>query len=160
MKNYLIPAFFSVLLLAACSNEKAKTTATETADTGLLSTDLVNNPRTASGNNEAAMAAMPTMDFQDTVFDFGAIKQGDVVTHEFTFTNNGKNPLIISSAKGSCGCTVPQYPDEPIPPGKSGIMKVQFNSAGKEGHQEKSISITANSKRGFHLLFIKGDVNK
>lgn len=143
--------------LASCKEEKPKA---EQRNKDLLPTSLVNNPRSANGGNPEELASMPTLDFADSVFDFGTINEGDVVSHEFEFTNNGKNPLIISAAKGSCGCTVPEYPNEPIPPGKSNIMKVQFNSAGKQGHQEKSVAVTTNSNRGVHMLYIKGNVKK
>lgn len=159
MKKYILFTLLSVSVFTACKENKPKQEE-NTDDKGLLSTDLVNNPRTANGNNAEEIANMPTMDFQDTLYDFGSIKEGDVVSHDFAFTNNGKNPLIITGAKGSCGCTAPEYPSEPIPPGKSSIMKVQFNSSGKEGHQEKSVSITTNSNRGVHMLYIKGDVKK
>ena len=155
MKKSLL--ILMVAAFAACKEEKPKE---ELKDKNLLPTDLVNNPRSANGGNPEELAAMPTMDFVDTVFDFGTIKDGDVVSKEFEFTNNGKNPLIVSNAKGSCGCTVPEYPAEPIPAGKSNKIKVQFNSAGKEGRQEKSISITTNSSRGIHMLYVKGNVTK
>ena len=100
------------------------------------------------------------MDFRDTVFDFGTMRDGEVVGHEYAFTNNGRTPLIISNASGSCGCTVADFPREPVAPGKSGSIKVSFSSAGKEGHQEKSVSLTTNSARGVHVLYIKGEVTK
>ena len=129
-------------------------------DPNRLSAELVNNPRSAVGDPSQDIEAMPTMTFKDSVFNFGTIREGDVVRHEYEFTNHGKNPLIISNAQGSCGCTVPEYPSQPIPPGKSGIIKVEFHSEGKVGHQEKSVSITTNSQKGMHRLFIKGDVTE
>lgn len=144
-----LPAFF----MAACqdSGEKNK-------DSGLLPTNLVNNPRSAKGIDSASFNALPTMDFRDTVHDFGKIREGEIASFEFDFTNNGKTPLIISSAIGSCGCTVADFPREPLPPGQSGTIKVQFSSANREGHQEKTVAITTNTGRGTHMLFIKGDV--
>ncbi len=126
----------------------------------LLATDLVNNPRTATGLDSTAVLQLPTMDFRDTVRDFGTIKQGEVVTVTYEFTNNGKAPLIISKAAGSCGCTVADYPKEPLAPGRSSSVEVQFSSAGKEGHQEKSITLTTNSNRGAHFLYIRGEIVK
>jgi len=98
------------------------------------------------------------MNFRDTVFDFGTIKEGEVVSHDFEFTNNGKSPLVISNASAACGCTVPDYPREPLEPGRSAIVKVRFHSAGKQGYQEKSVSLSTNSRRGTHTLYIKGEV--
>lgn len=157
MKQFLLFAVLSMLGLSSCSNESSKNETTLT-DSTLLSTDLVNNPRTANGIAPEDLEAMPTMEFSDTVYNFGTIKEGDIVVHEFEFKNNGKNPLIISNAKGTCGCTAPEYSTEPIPGGKTGVMKIQFNSAGKSGFQNKSVSITTNSKRGIHVLYIKGEV--
>ena len=143
-----------VVFLSSCNLNQT----TQVDNKKLLSTDLIDNPRTATGTDSATLASLATMDFKDTVFMFGTIREGEVVTHEFEFKNNGKRPLIISSAKGSCGCTVADFPTEPMIPGQTGIMKVRFNSAGKTGHQEKTITILNNSNRGVHLLYLKGDV--
>lgn len=152
MKRYLI---ISLLALAACGDGGKKP-----EDDGKLSTSLVNNPHTASGMDTVAEGLKPTMDFKDTVHNFSTMHEDEVVQYEFSFTNNGKTPLIITDASGSCGCTVPEYPHDPLPPGKSGIMKVTFNSSGKSGHQEKSVTIHANTVRNIHMLFIKADVEK
>src|SRR5215216_1648023 len=78
----------------------------------------------------------PDFKFEEEEFNFGTIKQGEVVTHVYTFTNTGKEPLIITSASGSCGCTVPEYPKEPIKKGEKASIKVTFNSGGKMGMQD------------------------
>ena len=96
--------------------------------------------------------------FEKEVYDFGAIKQGDVVNYEFKFTNVGKEPLIITEAHGSCGCTVPEYPKEPIKAGGKGVIKVTFNSAGKSSMQDKTVTISSNAKGGPKVLHIKGNV--
>ena len=80
-------------------------------------------------------------------FDFGEMNQGDVVHHTFTFTNSGSNPLIITDAKGSCGCTIPTWPKEPIAPGGTGNIEVQFNSTGKKDIQDKTVTLTANTEQ-------------
>jgi hypothetical protein len=103
---------------------------------------------------------MPTMDFKDSVHDFGNLKEGEVGTYDFEFVNNGKKPLIIASATGSCGCTVPEYPHEPIAPGKGGVIKVKFDTQGKIGHQEKSVTINTNSATGVKMLYIKAEVEE
>lgn len=123
-----------------------------------LPTSIVNNPHTANGIDTVSAARKPTMDFADTVHNFEKIHQGESVTHEFSFVNNGKTPLIISSASGSCGCTVPEYPHDPVQPGQKGVIKVTFNSAGKQGHQEKSVTIINNTVRGLSMLYIRGEV--
>jgi len=155
MKRYLV---LSLLVMAACNN--GTNNKTPGADTSAVSTSLVNNPHTADGIDTVAAAMKPTMDFRDTVHDFATVHENEHVSCEFTFTNNGKTPLIISSATGSCGCTVPEYPHDPIAPGQGGTMKVTFNSAGKSGHQEKSVSIRTNTVKGLHMLYIKADITK
>ena len=93
-------------------------------------------------------------------FNFGTIKQGDVINHEFVFTNVGKEPLVITESHGSCGCTVPQWPKEPIKKGEKGVIKVTFNSAGKMGLQDKTVTITSNAKSNPKVIHLKGTVEK
>lgn len=104
-------------------------------------------------------AKYATMDFDKTEHDFGDIMQGDKVETIFTFTNNGEADLIIESAKGSCGCTVPEYPKTPVKPGDKATMTVSFNSVGKKGHHKKSVSIQANTEAGVERLTIKANIN-
>jgi Protein of unknown function (DUF1573) len=155
MKRYAIALI--MIAFAACNqsgNDKDKSA----TDSSLLSTSLVNNPHSANGLDTATYNAKATMDFKDTLHNFGNVQQGEMVQYEFEFTNNGKSPLIISSATGSCGCTVADYPHDPVMPGKSAAMKTMFSSAGKSGHQEKSITIVTNAKRPVYMLYIKADV--
>jgi hypothetical protein len=147
-----------LLLIAGVVACKNGNTGNKPADNGQINASWVNNPRTADGMDTVAAARKPTMDFTDTVHDFGKIKQDEVVSYEFTFHNNGKTPLLISGATGSCGCTVPAYPHDPIAPGGSGVMKVTFNSASKSGPQNKTVTITTNALRSIHMLYIKAEV--
>ena len=96
--------------------------------------------------------------FDVETYDFGTIKQGESVTYDFNFSNTGKEPLIISEAHGSCGCTVPVWPKEPLKKGDKGQIKVTFNSAGKQGMQDKTITITSNASDSPKVLHIKGTV--
>lgn len=100
----------------------------------------------------------PVMEFEKTEHDFGMINQGDKVQYVFKFKNAGEADLIISKAKGSCGCTVPEYPKEPIKPGASGELKVSFNSAGKHGKQTKNVTLTTNTKNGMEKLVIHASI--
>jgi hypothetical protein len=100
----------------------------------------------------------PDFKFEFDSYDFGTIKQGDKVTYDFSFTNTGKEPLIISEAHGSCGCTVPQWPKEPVAKGAKAIIHVEFNSTGKMGMQDKTVTITSNAKSGQKVLHLKGNV--
>lgn len=99
------------------------------------------------------------MDFEHEEFDFGKIKQGDKVVHDFKFSNTGQADLKITDARGSCGCTVPEYPKEPIKPGESGTIKVSFNSAGKSGETEKTVTLMCNVKEGTKILKIKANID-
>lgn len=94
--------------------------------------------------------------FEVDEHNFGSIKQGEVVNYDFKFTNTGKEPLIIANASGSCGCTVPDWPKDPIKPGASGVIKVSFNSSGKSGMQDKTVTITSNSKTPTKVIHVKG----
>lgn len=101
---------------------------------------------------------LPTMDFKETEHDFGTITEGQKVEKKFTFTNSGKSDLIISNAQGSCGCTVGEYPTSPVKPNEEGVIKVTFNSQGKHGKQQKSVTISANTKNRKEMLQIFADV--
>ncbi|HNL06833.1 MAG TPA: DUF1573 domain-containing protein [Chitinophagales bacterium] len=108
----------------------------------------------------AALAAMAktTAKFDKMEHDFGKIKQGDKVKYSFKLTNTGKEPLVISSAKGSCGCTVPSYPKEPVAPGATANIDVEFDSKGKSGLQTKTVTINANTDPNPTRLTIKADI--
>lgn len=100
------------------------------------------------------------MTFSEGNYDFGTVSEGDKVEHIYKFKNSGNEPLIISNAQGSCGCTVPQWPKEPIAPGKSGEIKVVFDSKGKAGKQNKTVTITANTDPATTTINITGEVLK
>lgn len=101
---------------------------------------------------------LPEFAFAKEEHDFGKINEGDQVDYIFEFTNTGEAPLIISSAKGSCGCTVPEWPKEPIAVGDKGEIKVKFNSKKKPGIQNKTVTITSNTFPKQKKIRIKADV--
>ncbi len=101
-----------------------------------------------------------TMQFDELEFDFGTVTAGEKVQHAYKFKNTGSEPLIISNAKGSCGCTVPEWPREPIAPGETSEILVQFDSSNKNGNQSKRVTLTANTNPAQTFLTIKGMVNK
>lgn len=152
MKKISFLLLISGLCFAACQDQS------KNKEEKGLSTSLVNNPHTADGIDATTMSELPTMDFADSTHDFGRLHEGESSEYDFRFTNNGKKPLIIAKASGSCGCTVPDYPHEPIAPGQSAIMKVKFNSQGKVGHQNKSVTIMTNSNKGTHMLYVSAEV--
>ncbi|HSD15024.1 MAG TPA: DUF1573 domain-containing protein [Flavobacterium sp.] len=106
----------------------------------------------------AAKGKLPVVKFDKTEHNFGSIKEGDVAETVFKITNEGEADLIIINAQGSCGCTVPEWPKEPIKPGASADMKVTFNSKGKPGQQQKSVTLTTNTKEGSEKVTIKAQV--
>jgi hypothetical protein len=116
-----------------------------------VTTDLVNI-------NEEPTSKDPVMKFEKDVHDFGKISQGEKVTYAFKFKNVGGANLVINEAHGSCGCTVPQYPHDPILPGEEGVISVEFSSEGKSALQEKTVTLTTNCTPNTKVLTIKADV--
>ena len=94
----------------------------------------------------------------DSTYQFGNINEGDIVEHEFKFKNDGQFPLIINNVTASCGCTIPEWPREPIPPGGESSIQVRFNSKGKPGPQVKTITVFANTEPAYSELRIQGMV--
>lgn len=105
-----------------------------------------------------------SIEFEETTFQWGELIEGEKIQNVFTFTNTGSEPLVILNAKGSCGCTVPKWPREPIMPGETADLLVQFDSTnkGKAGGnlQSKRVTITANTDPAHTFLTIKGLVTK
>lgn len=104
-----------------------------------------------------AQEATGEFKFKEETWDFGTIPQGIPVKHQFTFTNTGKAPIVIQNVQASCGCTTPTWPKEPILPGKSETIEVQYNAASIGGFN-KSITITSNASTPTKMLYIKGTV--
>lgn len=94
---------------------------------------------------EEAVKTGPVMEFKEKLYNFGTIAQGDTVLHTFVFENVGTEPLKILSARGSCGCTVPKYSEEAIAPGAKGEVQVRFDSSGKMGNQNKTVTLITNA---------------
>lgn len=107
--------------------------------------------------NTASPVSTADIKFEKLVHDYGTIKQGANGDCEFVYTNTGKEPLIISNCQGSCGCTVPSCPKEPILPGKTGVIKVHYDTK-RVGMISKSVTVTSNAKSGTITLQIKGNV--
>lgn len=104
---------------------------------------------------------MPKFNFKNgETHDFGELNEGPLAEHIFEFTNTGKEPLIIQNASASCGCTTPEWPKEPILPGKTGKITVRYTTQGRPGPFTKSIFITSNASKENERkeLFIKGVV--
>jgi hypothetical protein len=149
MKKLFLSLVTAGVLLSACNQTPGN------ASTAANTSDSTTN-KTAATTANAATA--PVMKFEKESHDFGKIKQGDKVSYDFKFINNGKSPLIITDAVASCGCTTPEWPKTPVKPGESGLIKVVFNSAGKTGLQDKQITITANTVPAQNMVHLIGEV--
>lgn len=144
MKNLLVFILAAGLLSCAPRSKES------------VDTDMVSIEATASGNAPTGKA--PSMKFETMSHDFGTISQGERVTTQFKFKNTGGTDLVISEAHGSCGCTVPEYPRKPIPPGGEDVISVEFNSEGKSGKNEKTVTLTTNCEPPNIILTIIADV--
>ncbi|HPK10496.1 MAG TPA: DUF1573 domain-containing protein [Saprospiraceae bacterium] len=144
---------------AAAENSTTESLATTSTDASTMTTAPQTPPTEA-----VPVGPLTTMVFDEMEYDFGKIMDGDKATHMYKFTNTGKEPLVISNAKGSCGCTVPEWPREPIAPGAKGEIKVVFDSRGKGKvggqMQTKTVTLTANTDPQTTTLRIKGMVDK
>ncbi len=106
----------------------------------------------------AIAGRLAKVEFDKEIHDFGTIAEGAIVETEFMVKNVGDADLIIHEAKGSCGCTVPQPPKDPIKPGDSAPIKVSFDSKGKPGAQEKTVTLKTNTANGHEMFKIKANV--
>lgn len=125
---------------SACTNDP---NAAQKLEGGGPNANMINNPVTANLPTDTNQLAR--IRFAETEFDFGEIKQGEVVVHRFQFTNTGQLPLTILKAYAGCGCTVPEWPETPIAPGETNEIMVKFNSEGKKGDQSKIVKVIANT---------------
>jgi hypothetical protein len=114
-------------------------------------------PQPTTLNKNEVNTAVAAFTWDNTTHDFGKVKQGTPVTHEFKFTNTGKVPLVITNVQASCGCTTPAWTKEPVMPGGEGFIKATYNAA-SAGAFNKTVTVTANIEAGFLQLTIKGEV--
>ena len=139
-------AVATLVLTVSCKSENAS--------------DKINPENLAKTEQEnAASGKLPVIKFDKTEHDFGTIKDGDKPETVFKITNEGEADLIIINAQGSCGCTVPEWPKEPIKPGASADMKVTFDSSNKPGQQQKTVTLTTNTKEGTEKITSKANVS-
>lgn len=123
-------------------------------------TNSGNAEQNAGVSTEISADQMPILTLDEEAQEFGVVKEGEVVTRTYSFTNTGKTPLIIQSVQASCGCTTPEYSKNPIAPGKKGTVKVSFDSAGQLGQQHKIVTVTSNAEKRHTLLHLRGEVIK
>jgi hypothetical protein len=129
----------------------------ETPISGAFSNaELIRNP--ASLREKASLQTAAAMEFRDTLYDFGKVREGEVVEYAFIFKNTGKGPLLISRARSTCGCTVPEWPEAPVPPGENSKISARFDTEGKAGPQLKPITIMTNTLKGTYVVYLQGEV--
>lgn len=146
MKFYpFLLLFILTLFLSSCGSDAQKE----------IDSSAVNNSESAQGSDRDEL---PEIKFDEEDYDFGKIMQGEKVSHAFEFTNTGNKNLVVSSAAGSCGCTVPEWPKEPILPGKKSKIEVIFNSEGKSGYQEKTVTVVTNCEPATRVIRIKCEI--
>ncbi|MBC3542333.1 DUF1573 domain-containing protein [Rufibacter sediminis] len=107
---------------------------------------------------QGMVSAQGVLTFEKDLHDFGNVTEGVQAVYEFKFKNTGNQPVIISHVQASCGCTTPEWPKEAILPGKTGVVKAGYNSAGRPGAFNKTLTVTSNSTTDTKSLFIKGTV--
>jgi hypothetical protein len=109
----------------------------------------------------AGSASQPitSVSFKDSILHMGKLNEGEMLNVEFEFTNTGSEMLIIKNVTASCGCTIPEKPEEPIAPGNTGKIKATFDSRGRAGMNQKVITVVANTKETIHTLIFDVDVN-
>ena len=144
-KSVGLSALSLVVLATACKQESAADKITD-ADMKAIQ------------EQNAIAGRIAKVEFDKEFHDFGTIKEGEIVVTEFIVKNVGDSDLLIHEAKGSCGCTVPKPPKEPIKPGASAPIKVSFDSKGKPGSQEKTVTLTTNTQNGHEMFKIKANV--
>lgn len=141
----LLCVFAVAFGIAGCQTDQRQITA-----------DMIHFP--PSGSEESADA--PVIAFDSVSFNFGKIAIGEKVTHSYRFVNKGNTPLVISQVTPSCGCTTPKdWPHEPIAPGESGQISIEFNSKGFPGKIDKSISVLTNCVPKVIDLKLTGEVS-
>ncbi len=145
MKRVYILTALSFIFLTSCKEDVASK---------IKSDNLVQ----AKQRDAKIATEVPVMTFDKREFDFGTINEGDIVETVFKFENTGKTDLLITNAYSTCGCTIPEWPKQPIRPGGKATIKVKFNSRGKKNKQSKTITLNTNTKSGRELLVIKAQV--
>ena len=177
MKNFVIYAAYLLAfsMTLSCKNDKVATNAISGNSQSNTETAAIQNATSSSkvtlqsvspiqsqNITDATVSSLKTqttaITFDKLSYDWGQINEGDKMTHVFKFKNIGKEDLIISSVRPSCGCTTPEWPKEPIKAGAENEIKVIFDSNHKQGDVLKTIAVTANTEPAITTLTIKGNI--
>lgn len=146
-KSVWIIVILTALTVGACKDQKSSDSILEQGATATMA------KRDVKGFSELTFK-------EEGFYDFGTIKEGEVVEHEFSFTNTGKQPLKIVQAKPSCGCTAPDWTKSEIAPGEKGAVTVRFDSKGRLDQQNKSVRLITNTKKGDETVRFTAFVEK
>lgn len=149
--KYLFTMLLATLLYGC--NETAKDKSIE-----VTATQTDSGTTKIEGDTSKKSLATTTIAFAETAHDFGIIKEGEIVEYDFKFTNTGTHPLVISDAKASCGCTIPEWTKDPVLPNEAGKLKIKYNSSGKDGKIHKTVSVFANTTPELSTLDINVEV--
>ena len=134
--------------LAACGNSNASNATVDTTEA----------TASAEGSEATDAADAGKIVFEENSFDFGTVKEGETVSHTYTFVNEGKAPIILSQVSASCGCTTPSFTQAPVLPGKKGEIKVSFDSNGQVGKQQKIVTVVSNAVPAVTTVQLRGEV--
>jgi hypothetical protein len=145
MKIFRLMIMLSLMVIISCSGDKTQ-----------IPANVVNIPNSANGNNN--QDELPVIKFNTLEHDFGKVIQGEVVTFGFKFKNTGKSDLVIANISAACGCTASEYPKTPVKPGEENVVEVSFDSSGKQGFQNKTLEVAANTQPSNTVLSIKAIV--
>ncbi len=167
MKNHILLFTTTIIFLFfGCKNASDKikndtpTNIEQKASNATQSNVTESNTINAQIIDDEGSAKFEFINDGGTVWNFGTIQEGESPEFTFRFKNTGTEPMIISNAKGSCGCTVPAWPKEPIAPGDEGEINVKFNSKGKKGSQNKTVTLTANTQPTTTKLRVTGQIEE
>lgn len=144
----LLPAFALLLFASSCGSNTNEPK--EPASISPAEGSTTNNLQDSSN--------LTTVQWLDSVQNFGKVTDGEKIIISFHFKNTGSKPLIISNVTASCGCTVPEKPEAPIAPGEEGVIKAEFNSSGRVGIASKNVNVTCNTATQNYTLLFEGEV--
>lgn len=158
---------FSFMLLVACQSKTSESPSTsgQGSNESAPSEETIDPNEVVKNNSSASQAAPAKADgsaaaitFDAKEKDFGTINEGEQVEITYKFTNTGGSDLVISQCQAGCGCTIPEWPKDPIKPGKSGVIKAKFDSNGRAGHNEKHVTVFTNATENNVELVFQGQV--
>ena len=144
--KYIISVLVLSIALTSCKNDNAASKINKS------------NLKTAMNRDAEIKKGSPKVSFSKNEYDFGTVKEGEVIETSFVLTNTGNSDLVITDAKASCGCTVPEWPRTPVKAGDNAVIKVKFNTNGKTNRQIKTVTLYTNTVKGTETLKLKGTV--